>query len=693
MFPWKTPAALATLCAVTACSHVETAGRSTSPDGLTRITPALLEHRLTPEELTAACEAAEKRADARLADLVALADAQRTFQNTFAAFEGIVVDYNDAAARLAFMKDVHPDGPVRAAGAACEQRQHQYLVALGARKDLYRAVRAARERIDLSTLEPAERRLVEFTLRDFRRNGLELSDADLKKLVALRTRIAELETKFESHLDENKDSVQVTLAELDGLPQDFIKRLARGANGQYVITMQYPDYYPFMESARNEAARKRVYLAFDTRAAEQNLPLLTEAVALRDQAAKLLGYASHVDFTTEPRMAKSAATVAAFLSRLRGNLKPGHESLLKAMGALKVQETHDPKARLEIWDWRYYLRELREKDSSVDEEEVRSYFPADVVVAGMFQVYAQLFHVAFREVPQADVWAPGVKLYEVHEAPDGPLLAQFYLDPFPRPGKYGHAAMFPLGAARRVPQGYLLPIEALVTNFNPPANGQPSMLSMREVETLFHEFGHIMHGALTTARFGSQSGANTSLDFVEAPSQMLENWIYSPEVLKLISRDPKDASKPMPAALAQRIAKARTFDAGFVYMRQVYLATLDFSLHDGRTQVDPSALEHQLFADIVELQPDPAARAVASFGHLMGGYDGGYYGYLWSKVFAADMFTRFEAAGVLDAATGLAYRDIILASGDTEDADALLRRFLGRAPNDQAFLRQMNVAP
>ncbi len=483
--------------------------------------------------------------------------------------------------------------------------------------------------------------------------------------------------------------MEANAAELAGLPPDFVARLNKAPDGRYIVTCKYPDYFPVMERAKSEALRRRLETTFNLREAKENLPLIQKAVALRDQAARLLGYASPADFVAEDRMAKSASAIGAFLSRLRGELKPRLAAADTKMQALKAKETGDPAAVIQWWDWRYYLNRLKERDYAIDDERVRQYFPADRVMAGMFQVYATLLGVTFGELPGAAVWADGVKLYEVRDAGSGRLLGKFYVDLFPRDGKYGHAACFPFGLARQVGDGYQIPLSALVVNFNPPQHGQAARLSLDEVETLFHEFGHVMHASLTTARYASQAGTNVATDFVEAPSQMLQNWVYRPEVLKLVSVDPKDPSKTLPDDLVAQIVKARHFDAGVRYMRQIWLATFDQRIHGGGN-VDVDGVEHEARREILGW-PVPEEHFAASFGHLMGGYDAGYYGYLWSEVFAADMFTRFEREGVLSPAAGRAYREIILASGRTVEPMELLERFLGRAPNEKAFLAQIGL--
>ncbi len=648
----------------------------------------------SPEQVAQACEAAEKASDAKLAALVAIAPDKRTFANTVDAMEQAITDYGDVVGRLAFLKDIHPDAKVRAAGAACEERSGKYFVELGARKDLYLAIKGYADGAGKTEkLAPVDRRLLEINLRDFRRNGLELPDDKRKQLVDIRQKLTELGTKYSSNLDENTDSVELTKDELAGLPDGYVGRLKKAADGKYIVTTKYPDYFPLMENGKNEGARKKMYFAFNGREAKQNLPLLTQAIALRDQAAKLLGYPTHADYVTEDRMAKNAKSVSDFLSKLRTELKPRLAADNHKMLALKIAETKEERSVIQDWDWLYYLNQIKKHDYSIDDEQVRSYFPADKVMAGMFQVYSTLFGVTFTEVPKAQVWADGVKLYEVHEGqgPGGKLLAKFYVDMFPRDGKYGHAASFPIGVSREVPNGYQIPLSALVVNFNPPQNGQSAKLSVDEVDTLFHEFGHIMHGSLTTARYSSLAGTNVATDFVEAPSQMLENWVFRPEVLKLITVDPKDPSKTMPDDLIKRIVAARKFDAGVKYSRQVFLATFDQALHTHGEKVDPDAIDHQLRGEIMGYPVNADEHFAASFGHLMGGYDAGYYGYLWSEVFAADMFTRFEKEGVLNPATGKAYRDAILAKGRTEEPMELLKQFLGREPNEDAFLRLTGI--
>lgn len=645
----------------------------------------------TPEQLAAACEEAEKSADAKLAALVAIPDTERTFEGTVGGLEQIVADYTAAVGRVTFMNYIHPDEKVRAAGAACEERSGKYAVRLAARKDLYQAVKGWQANAGATAaLDPQDQRLAMFTLRDFRRSGLELSDADRDELTRLRSRLAELQTQFASNLAADTSSITAKESELKGLSKELIARLPKNADGTRTLTTKYPDYYPVMETAKNAELRRRMQVAFASRGMPRNLELLNEALVLRQKAAKLLGYPTHADYVLEVNMAKTPKTVADFEQRLIAALKPRLAADTAKMEALKAKETGGKDRRINSWDWRYYLNEIKKSEYALDDELVRAYFPADVVMQGMFEVYQRLFSVEFKELPLTDAWADGVKLYEVREQGGGRLLAKFYVDLYPRPGKYGHAAAFDFGLARARPDGYQIPISALVVNFTPAKPGEVSRLSTDEVDTLFHEFGHIVHMSLTTARYASLSGANTARDFVEAPSQMLQNWVFEPEVLALISRDPKDPKKTMPEALVKKVIATRTFDSGVKYTRQLFLGTFDQNIHTAAA-IDADVEAKRLWLELTGFAEDPNEHFAAGFGHMMGGYDAGYYGYLFSLVFASDMYAHFQTEGVLNAATGRRYRDEILAKGRTEDADVLLRKFLGREPNEAAFLKLAGI--
>lgn len=694
-------ASLALGCATTQRS-TEQAGTAVAAPAVTppmptpepkRIAVPLIEYRLAPEQILERSANAELECEQKLRELVALPDAQRTFANTLEALEQAVASYSDAAQRLGILKDVHPDEKVREAAATAEENAGKYLVKLASRRDLYGALKAWQAAAgQTERLDAQQARLLEITLRDFRRNGLELPDDKLAQLVQIRTRLTELSTEFSRNLNENTDSIEVSEKELAGLPAALVERLAKTTDGKRrVVSTKYPDYFPFMDNAKSGEARRRLFVAFQSREARRNLPLLAEAIKLRDEEAKLLGYATHADFVTEDQMAKNAHAVAGFLSSIQGKLRIKRDADYAKMTALKRAETGDKKAHIEPWDVAYYLNQIKKRDYALDTEKIREYFPAQTALDGMFRVYETVLSVDIRKVPNADTWAPEVDLYEIRDRPSGEFLAYFYTDLFPRKGKYGHAASAPVTVARQVGGVYHAPIAVLLGNFNPPSNGRPSLLAHDEVKTLFHEFGHIVHQTLTTARYGSQAGTAVARDFVEAPSQVLENWVYEKPVLDMMSGHFQDPSKKLPLETVEKIREARAFDSGYRYTRQVFLASFDQALHTSGAVVDVDAVDRKLFTDILGLSAPKETHFGATFGHLMGGYDAGYYGYLWAEVFADDLFTRFKAEGVLNPAVGRAYRDIILAKGRSEEPDQLLQQFLGRAPSNEAFLQKIGI--
>jgi thimet oligopeptidase len=653
----------------------------------------LLNHRLPADQLVPKVEAAIAACDDALASIAGLPDARRTFANTVEAMENATALFSDTAQRVGILKEIHPEPAVRDAAAQAEEMAGQYGVRVSARRDLYQAVLGYLEHGGRTEkLDAQQQRLLELLRRDFRRNGLELSDEKLAQLVTLRQRMTTLSMEFQKHLNENTDQLVLTANDLEGLPPSYVERLQRAPEGGYIVTTKYPDYVPFMENARNADARRRLYEVFNRREIARNAPILHEVIRLRHEAAQLLGYPTHADFVTEDRMAKTAATVNTFLRSVGDKLRSRRDADYAKLLELKKAETGHNQEILLPWDLSYYLNRLKQRDYDLDTETIREYFPTDWVVRNMFGVYETLLSVKLREVPDADVWAPGVKLFEVVDAGKPDVLAYFYTDLHPRAGKFGHAAVAPTSVPRATPQGYSPPISVLMANFTPPSGDQPSHLTHEEVRTLFHEFGHVMHQSLTTARYGSQAGFNVAGDFVEAPSQMLENWVFAPEVLDRLSAHRGDAAKKLPRELIEKMAAARLYDAGYRYSRQVFLALFDQALHTGGPDVDVLAVERQLYKEILDIEPSKEVFFATSFGHLLGGYDAGYYGYLWSEVFAADMFTLFEKRGVLDRELGRRYRDTILAKGRSIEADALLAEFLGRPASDAAFLQKLGVA-
>lgn len=591
-------------------------------------------------------------------------------------------EFSNATNPPLFLKYVSTDPAVRKMADEWETKVQKLFVDLFAREDLYRRFKA----VDAKKLGPVQARLLEEHLSAFLRNGLELPAAKRADFLEKKKRLVQIESEFSKALVEWDDSLPLKLEELAGLSPDYIGGLKKNERGEYLVTLDYPHYNAFMENASNGEARRKLELKFNSRGGDANRHRLEEAIALRHELATMLGYVSHANLVLERRMAKRPEAVQKFIDGLKTGLKARGARDRAELVALKQEELgKSTDGVLHSWDRRYYENQLQKKRYQVDHQKIKEYFPLEKVVSGMFEIYQELLGVKFIE-EKTPVWHSSVRAFRV-EGDKGPR-AYFFMDLFPREGKYGHAAAFTLQSGyERANQTYALPHSAIVANFTAPLPGQPSLLEHSEVETLFHEFGHIMHQVLTQARYPSFSGTSVKTDYVEAPSQMFENWVWHREGLKKLSSHYK-THEPLPSDLMDRLIAGRQASQGLFYLRQLAFAQIDLLYHQS-DKVDSTSLYGKIMAELMEIPIQDGAQPQASFGHLMGGYDAGYYGYLWSEVFAQDMFTRFQKEGLFNAETGAEYRKWILEPGGEHPPEDLLKGFLGRAPTEEAFIKDL----
>ena len=651
-------------------------------------TVPLIHYDYSEGQVKSLCTQAMATATTKLNAVAKLKTKKRTL--ALFAFEEILANLNDSAGPLTFMNYVSTDPKTHAEGADCEDRLSQYQVGIFTRRDLYNTLRKSKPRTN------EEKRLLKETLKQFELNGLMLSDVKLEQVKKLKMQLASKEAAFSTNNNNDESTVEFTDDELSGVSPDFKTRLKRAASGKWVVTTKSTDSTQVMENAILGETRRRMQFAYWNRAADANTKLLQEAILLRREIAELMGYATWADYRTHGRMAKDAKTVSDFLNSLKGKLALRERRDLAELAAFKSTLHSDPTASVDLksWDIAYLSYQLKKKKFNLDDEVIRPYFPSDVVIQGMFEVYSHLLGVKFVQVKDVDVWADGVTFYEIHDSGNGRLIGYFYADFFPRPGKYGHAAAFPLIGGRKLPNGaYAKPISAIVANLEPPANGKPSLLNHTEVETIFHEFGHVMHQTLTRVPYQSLAGSNVAQDFVEAPSQMLENWVWNPEILKSLSGHYLDHTQKLPDAILKQMIEGRDFQQGYFYTRQLMFALLDMDYHTSKQALDVTSEHDRLYKQMVGIDAPAQTHFPASFGHLMGGYDAGYYGYLWSEVYAQDMFSHFEEAkgGLVDAKVGAEYRKDILERGDMQEAMSLLQNFMGRQPNSKAFLKKLHI--
>jgi Zn-dependent oligopeptidase len=649
----------------------------------------------TPEAVKATVARIIAQGNAALDGVGHLQPNEVNFHNTIRELDDLNYLVQTASGRLDLIRETSTSAAVRDAASDGIKQLSDWSVGTDYREDVYAAVKAFAATQPL--LEGEDKKLFVETLRDYRRAGLDLPQARHDQAEKLRKELSGLETDYENNVTKAVKKLAFTKAELEGVPEDFLaqKGIQTGAD-EYTLQANITFHYLMVEeNARREETRRRMLVAQYNLAREDNIPLLQRILVLRDNVAHQLGYASYADYVTETRMVKNAATAIAFLEDLKKGLQPKYDAELEEFRQLKIKETGDAAARINIWDWRYFANELKKTKYNVDAEQLRVYFPMDRVLDGLFTIYQRIFDLKFERVQAPYQWVEGLQLYTVSDRKTGEPLGMFYLDLYPREGKYNHFAQFGIIEGKLLPDGrYQRPVCALVCNFPPPQPDKPSLMSHDEVETIFHEFGHAMHTILTHAKYSRFSGTSVPQDFVEAPSQMLENWPWDKTVLDSFAADYRDPSKKIPPEILDQLKASRLATMGTYYRRQLSFGLMDLALH---TQIHETNAEetlplaNQVLSD-VSLPVPPDTAFVAYFGHITG-YGAGYYGYAWADAIAADMATVFETSrhGYFDKQAGLRMRTEIYSVGDSRDINDSIEKFLGRPRSLAPFLKKIGV--
>ena len=637
---------------------------------------------------------------ARLAELTA--QPAPTFASLVVPVEELSYRLSRVWSPIGHLNAVANSEAMREAYNACVPLLTAYSAELGQNEALYAAY-AHVQRTEGASLDPAQRKLLENSLRDFRLAGVDLPPDRKQRYREVMQRLAQLATKFsENVLDAARAFTRHVTdeSELAGLPANAVDRAAQSAReagrSGWLFKLDQPTYMTVMTSAQSERLRRDIYEAWVTRASElgpsagrfDNNPIIAEILPLRHELALLLGFATFADYALATRMAKSGKQVLGFLDDLAKRCRPAARR--------EFAELEEFAGRtLEAWDLAYFSERLQESRFRVSQEALRPYFPLPKVLSGLFTVTERLYGITVRERPGVAVWHPTVRYYDLADR-DGRILAGFYLDPYSRAEKRSGAWMDECVVAKSLPSGNALPVAQLVCNFTPPVGSAPSLLTHDEVTTLFHEFGHGLHHMLTRVPYPSIAGINgVAWDAVELPSQFMENFVWRAEVLPLISAHVV-SGEPLGTDMLKRLLGTRTFNAALDTLRQIELASFDFELH---ASFDPrlGAQVAQTLEDVrrrVAVAPAaPFNRMHASFSHIFaGGYAAGYYSYKWAEVLAADAFEAFEQAGVFDPATAARFLDSILARGGSLDAMDAFVRFRGRQPDVRPLLKQTGIA-
>nr|WP_284060491.1 oligopeptidase A [Pseudomonas sp. NW5] len=593
---------------------------------------------------------------------------------------------------------------LRAAYEACLPLLSQYWTEFGQNRALCDAYKALAASPAAAGFDVAQQTLVSHALRDFHLSGIDLPAEQQQRYGAIQMRLSELSSTFANQLLDATQAWTKSISDevqLAGLPDSARAQMrqaaeAKGLDG-WLVTLEFPSYYAVMTYADDRALREEVYTAYATRASERgpnagqfdNGPLMTEILALRQELAHLLGYPHYAALSLATKMAESTEQVLGFLRDLAVRSQPHAKRDLAELRAFAAEQG---VIDLASWDVGYFSEKLRQSRYAIAQEQVRAWFPIDKVLSGLFAIVERLFAVQIHELHEFDTWHPDVRLFEITE--NGQHVGRFFFDLYARANKRGGAWMDGARDSWRTASGERIsPVANLVCNFTPAVGGRPALLTHDEVTTLFHEFGHGLHHLLTRVEYAGVSGINgVAWDAVELPSQFMENWCWEAEGLALISGH-FETGEPLPAEMLERMLAAKNFQSGLMMLRQLEFSLFDFELHashgDGRNVLD---VLQAIRDEVAVFQPPVWNRFANSFSHIFaGGYAAGYYSYKWAEVLSADAFARFEEEGILSPATGLAFREAVLARGGSQEAMQLFVDFRGREPSIDALLRHSGL--
>lgn len=616
----------------------------------------------------------------REVDKVVAVKGGRTIDNTLAPFDAAVRELNTAIYLSQLMQQLHPDAAYRDHATAMTTKISGAQTELSLNQDVYQALVG----LDVSKADATTRYYVQRQLLEFRLAGVDKDASTRARLKKLQDQLTEDLSNFDRNISDDPRSVDVAPSELDGLPQDFIDNHKPGPNGQVHITTNYPDLFPVLGFAKSDGLRRSLWEAWISRAYPKNRDVLLDMMQTRYQIATLLGYASWADYNAADKMMVTGDNISKFIAKLDAATRP----IAEREFAMQLAEKHktDPGAtQIFSYESFRYSELVRRAHYDFDSASVRPYLPFPQVKKGIMDTAATLFHVSFRQEPNVALWDPSVETWDVIE--QGKAIGRFYLDMHPRPGKYSHAQMAPVLDGIR---GQQLPEAILECNFPQPTATDPGLMDYGDVNTFFHEFGHLMHHILGGQQtWAGISGITMEADFVEAPSQMLEEWLRSPQVLTSFAHHYK-TGEPIPADLVARMNRAADFGAGNSVALQNALSAVSYDIYkEAPEKIDLDAVSGADFQRHTLYTPIPAeAHFYASFNHL-GGYSSAYYTYMWDKVIAEDFFQQFDQNNLLAGDAPMRYRRTVLEPGGSISANSLVINFLGRPQNMDAFQHWM----
>jgi thimet oligopeptidase len=629
----------------------------------------------TAESFLATCRADLDSGKKRIAEIKASQSPRDAFA-TLQAFDTALVVISDAANRAQLAEQTHPAKPFRDAAQTCEQEVSSALTDISLDQDLYKVIAS----LDGSKLDAAGTYFLKTTLLDYHRGGVDRDDVTRAKIRQLQDELVRIGQQFEQNIAADVRKLELNASDLDGLPEDFKRSHPADASGKVTLSTDNTDYFPFMDYAKNEPARKQFYVLYRQRAYPKNIDVMAQLLDKRHELANILGYPDWAAYLTENKMVKTEQNASDFIEKISSAAQAGSKRDYDELLAYKKKE--DPKAEsVNAWDVAHLTRGAKIAKFGYDSQVMRPYFEYSRVLQGILDITSKMYGITYKPVTDAQVWHPEVTVYDVFD--QGNRIGRIYFDMFPRQNKYKHYATFTLATGKA---GFRLPEYVLVCNF-PKATNEPGLMERDDVITFFHEYGHLIHGIMR----GSSKWATGDLenDFIEAPSQMFEEWPKDPAILKLFARNYK-TNEPLPAELAQKARAADDFGRALGVRGQMFYAaiSLDFYNRDPKG-LDQDKLVSELQTRYVPFKYVEGTHMQTAFDHL-NGYSAAYYTYMWSLVIAKDLFTEFKQNGLLNPEVAAKYRSSILAASGTKPAAEMIQDFLGRPYSFQAYADWLN---
>lgn len=631
-------------------------------------------------------------------------NSEYTWDNLVQPIDEMDEKFSRAWSPVSHLNSVKNSPELREAYEACLPLLSQYSTWVGQHKPLYNAYKQLKDSKHFENLSKAQKKVINNALRDFELSGIGLADDEQKRYGEIVAKLSELSSQYSNNvLDATMgwSKLITNIEDLSGMPESALAAAKEQAKAKeqdgWLLTLDIPSYLPVMTYCDNRDLRFELYQAYNTRASDQgpnagkwdNTEIIKQIISLRAELAQLLGFDTYADKSLATKMAETVTQVTAFLTDLATKAKPQGEKELTELKRYAYE--YFGASDIKPWDIAYYSEKQKQHLYTINDEELRPYFPEDRVISGLFEVVRRIFGITAKQRHDVEVWAPEVKFYDLYNA-NGELKGSFYLDLYAREHKRGGAWMDDCIGKMRFADGHIQkPVAYLTCNFNRPIGDKPALFTHNEVTTLFHEFGHGLHHMLTEIDVSSVAGINgVPWDAVELPSQFLENWCWQPEALEFISGH-YQTGEPLPQEMLEKMLDSKNFQAALFILRQLEFGLFDFKLHSEKT---PDILEtlKQVREQVAVVPTVDWGRFPHAFSHIFaGGYAAGYYSYLWAEVLSADAFSRFEEEGIFNANTGNAFLDNILSQGGSDEPMTLFKNFRGREPQLEALLRHYGI--